>query len=584
MRRLLALAAEGSLGTLRQVSDLTSRAKEWIAGDPDPATRRELQELLDRGDTAGLSDRLDGSLSFGTAGIRGVVGAGPNRMNRAVVIRTSRGLADYLLDVYGGPPTRPVVVGFDARPDSRRFAEDTAGVLGAAEIPVLYFPEFAPTPLVAFAAKHLAAAAAVVITASHNPPAYNGYKVYGANAAQIIPPTDAQIAQAIEAVGPASGVPLLEDPFDAASDIVAPVPPHIFDCYWVEVNGQRRRRSGSELKIVYTPLHGVGGEAVGELFARAGHRRLLPVPEQVAPDGSFPTVEFPNPEEPGALDLAMAMAESEGADLILANDPDADRLAVALPFGGGWRLLSGNEIGVLLGDYLITDIESTPIVVSSIVSSPTFKRLVEKLGGVHEATLTGFKWIVNAGLTLEEEGRGRFVFGYEEALGYTVGGTVRDKDGMSAALIFADLAADLAERERSPWERLAELWAEFGLWVSAQHSVTRTGPGGMESLVEAVDRISQEPPETVGEWRVEAVTDYRVGAESRPPWLGAQALVEVDLGEVGRLLVRPSGTEPKLKIYADLVGRVGERPIQDRDRLTARALALAEELGALAGL
>lgn len=564
------------------MSDLFVRVAEWIAADPDPRTRQELQELLDRGERAELADRFDGTLEFGTAGLRGVVGAGPNRMNRAVVIRATRGLADCLLGEQGKPPSHPVVVGFDARPDSRRFAEDSAGVLAAAGIPVVYFPEPTPTPLVAFAAKHLHAAAAVVITASHNPPEYNGYKVYGSDAAQIIPPADSRISVAIASVGAASEVPRLEDVFSAPSDLVAPAPTQIFDCYWEEVERQRRREKGSDLRIVYTPLHGVGGRSVAELFERAGHGRLTPVAAQFEPDGRFPTVAFPNPEEPGALDLAVA--EAEDADLILANDPDADRLAVALPYGGRWRLLSGNEIGVLLGDYLLRDLDFQPVVVSSIVSSPMLGLIVAARGGRHEVTLTGFKWIVHAGMALEEEGAGSFVFGYEEALGYTVGDVVRDKDGMSAALIFADLVADLADAGLSPWDRLAELWHRFGLWTSAQHSVTRADPDGMAALVEAVDRLASDPPETVGEWRVSKVVDYRQGAEARPPWLGFQALVQLDLENGGRLLVRPSGTEPKLKIYADLVGSVGERPVEERDRLQTRAEGLARELAARIGL
>ncbi|MFQ5523331.1 MAG: phospho-sugar mutase [Acidimicrobiia bacterium] len=564
------------------MSDLISRVEEWITGDPDPVTRRELRQLIERGDADELQKRFSGTLEFGTAGIRGVVGAGPTRMNRAVVIRTTSGLADYLLEEYQGPPTRAVVVGYDARPDSRRFAEDTAGVLAAAGIPVVYFPEEAPTPLVAFTAKHLHAAAAVVITASHNPPEYNGYKVYGSNSAQIIPPTDSRISAAIARVGAAAAVPRLEGVFSGGSDLAVPVPERVFDCYWEEVSQQRRRTAGSDLRIVYTPLHGVGGGTVVEMFERAGHEGLVPVARQFEPDGAFPTVAFPNPEEPGALDLAIA--EAGDADLMLANDPDADRLAVALPHEGGWSLLNGNEIGVLLGDYLTRDLTVRPIVVNSIVSSPMLGLIVAARGGLHEVTLTGFKWIVNAGLSLQEAGEGRFVFGYEEALGYTVDGVVRDKDGMSAALILADLAADLADVGHTLWTRLVELWQEFGLWASAQHSVTRAGPEGMATLVEAVDRLAADPPAVVGEWSVSSVVDYREDAAERPPWLGIQALVQLDLEDGGRLLVRPSGTEPKLKIYADLRGTVGERPLEDRDRLTAHALDLARRLADELGL
>ena len=562
------------------MTDLAARAQQWIDGDPDPVTRAELLALIDSADMTAIASRFEGSLTFGTAGMRGGVGAGPNRMNRAVVIRTTRGLADYLLAEHDGPPTSTVIVGYDARPTSRRFAEDTAGVLAAAGISVFYFPEFAPTPLVAFAAKHLHAAAAVVVTASHNPPADNGYKVYAGNAAQIIPPTDQAIAAAIEGVGPAAEVPRVEGVFDGASDLVVAVPGDTFDCYWEEIDTTRSRRQGSDLKIVYTPIHGVGGEVLGQVFERAGHTGLIPVPDQAAPDGAFPTVAFPNPEEPGALDLALQLAQEQDADLIIANDPDADRLAAVVPTAGEWRPLSGNEIGALLGDYVLANHggPETPIVANSIVSSPILGRLAQLRGAIHEVTLTGFKWIVSAALALEAAGKGRFVFGFEEALGYTIGSTVRDKDGISAALLFCDLVADLAESGLTPLDRLEELWSEVGLWVSAQHSIVRPGSEGAAAIQSAVDRLADAPPGTIADYPVTSVTDYRSGADTRPPWLGAQALVELSLGERGRLLVRPSGTEPKLKIYADLMGSPSEDPHAQHAELSDTAVNLAADL------
>ena len=316
---------------------------------------------------------MGGSLTFGTAGIRGEVGPGSNRMNRAVVIRTSRGLADHLLTREGGPPSAPVVLGFDARPSSRGFAEDAAGVLAAAGIEVMFFPEVTPTPLVAFAAKLIGAPAAVVVTASHNPPADNGYKVYGSNAAQIIPPEDTEIASAIDRVGPASGVPRIEG---GVRWRLEPGELGLRRTY-TSTTGAKSPRPGPTLAprtatIVYTPLHGVGGKILNRLCAQANHSGLVTVPEQAAPDGKFPTVSFPNPEEPGALDLALSLAGELDARLVIANDPDADRLAAAVPIPGGWRLLSGNEIGVLLGDYVLRywKYAERPIVVDSIVSSP----------------------------------------------------------------------------------------------------------------------------------------------------------------------------------------------------------------------
>ena len=583
----MALAADLPLTTLAAVTDLIARARTWIAGDPDLDTRSELSDLLDGDDLAELHDRMDGTLSFGTAGIRGEVGAGPNRMNRAVVIRTTRGLADHLVATLGPSPVNPVIVGFDARPTSRQFAEDAAGVLAAAGIPVLFFDKVTPTPLVAFAAKHLHAGGAVVITASHNPPADNGYKVYGGNAAQIVPPTDVQIAEAIANVGPAIDVPRVEDAFTTSHHLIAETPEEVFGCYWDDVSFNRPDARSSDLRIVYTPLHGVGGAVLKSVFSAAGHTGLVPVAAQFEPDGTFPTVSFPNPEEEGALQLALELANETDADLVVANDPDADRLAVATPVGGGeWEMLSGNEVGALLGDYILRHFsgDETPIVINSIVSSPMLATIAELYGARHEITLTGFKWIVDAGLTLEQAGEGRFVFGYEEALGYTVGSTVRDKDGISAALVFCDLVAGLREKGLTVMDRLIELWTRAGLWVSAQHSIVRPGEDGAAAILNGVARLAEDPPSRLGDFSVAACTDYRQGAEARPPWLGEQALVELSLGQAGRILARPSGTEPKLKIYVDLRGDCGDQPMKAHAELSQTAAAVAGELADSLGI
>jgi phosphomannomutase len=568
-------------GSLATVNHLLEAARFWIESDPDPETREALQTVVDANDIEELEKAMGAPLAFGTAGIRGEVGPGSGRMNRATVIRTTRGLTEYLLAEHDGAPQRSVIIGFDARPDSTAFAEDAAGVLAAAGIKVSFFPEVIPTPLVAFAAKHLGAPAAVVITASHNPPADNGYKVYGANAAQIIPPVDTGIAYAIEKVGPAAEVPRVEDVFAGSSELVTPVTESIIDAYRIEVDEARPNPQVSNLKIVYTPLHGVGAKVLVRMCADAQHTGLIPVPEQAQPDGTFPTLDFPNPEEPGAMDLALALAAERQADLVLANDPDADRLAVAVPVEGEWRMLTGNELGALLGDYVLRywDHDEPPIVVSSVVSSPMLGRIAARRGAVHAATLTGFKWIINAGLVMEERGEGRFAFGYEEALGYSVGRTVRDKDGISAAIVMADLAAEEAAAGGSVLGRLYRLWDEFALWVSAQHSIVRTGAEGRQALLDAVDRLAGNPPSSVIGFDVTKVTDYRTGHEDRPPWLGAQDLVELQLGDSGRVLVRPSGTEPKLKIYVDLSGTTEPDHETAHMALSKEAQGVAEEVG-----
>jgi phosphomannomutase len=565
--------------------ELQAAARSWIDGDPDPVTRAELEGILASGDDDALAERMGATLRFGTAGIRGAVEAGSNRMNRAMVIRTTKGLADHLLD---RSTPGPVVVGFDGRLDSRRFAEDTIGVLVAHGIGVRYFADVAPTPLVSYAARRLGAAAAVVVTASHNPPRDNGYKVYDANSAQIVPPTDGLIAAAIDDSPPASAVPRAEDVFSTGHELAEPIPASLVDEYVADVvalvpAGAPPR----DARIVYTPMHGVGRAITERALAASGFGEVHTVPEQAEPDGRFPTVAFPNPEEPGALDLAVGLADEVGAGLILANDPDADRLAACVPEGGGWRTLTGNQIGQLLGDYLLAaDGERGALVVSSIVSSPMLGSIAAGYGARHEQTLTGFKWISNAAMDLERDEGLRFVFGYEEALGYTVGPLVRDKDGIGAAVLFADMVSRLAAAGETVQDRLASLYREHGLWASTQRSIERPGTEGAAAIAAAMGSLRDRRPAALGGLDVVAVTDFRDGAGERPRWLPAQALVEFDLGAAGRVLVRPSGTEPKLKIYVDL--RAGLTAGDDVSAVEAATLesaaAVAADLAGFLGL
>jgi phosphomannomutase len=549
-------------------------ARAWIAADPDAITRAELQRLVDSADTAALQARLV-PLEFGTAGIRGEVGAGPGRMNRAVVIRTTGGLADWL--TAQGRAGGTVVVGYDGRIDSRRFAEDVVAVLGAAGFMVRCFDGVTPTPLIAHEALRVGAAAAVVITASHNPPADNGYKVYDGNSAQIVPPVDGGIAAAIAAVGPADTVPRRPG-FDAAALAEAE------EAYLSDVLTFRgRAAAATTVPIVHTALHGVGGAMAVRLLAAGGHGDVTPVPEQSEPDGRFPTLAFPNPEEPGALDLAERLAAERGALLVLANDPDADRLGVSVPDGnGGWRRLTGNEIGVLLGDFVLERTTgSERLVVTTVVSTPMLAEVAAHHGASHAVTLTGFKWICNAALSLEATGK-RFVFGFEEALGYTIGPVVRDKDGLSAALWFADLAAACAAAGETVLDRLDRLAVRDGVWVSHPLSLRREGPEGTAEIAAAMERLGAAPPQDLAGTPVAAVTDYSRGAESRPSWLPTTSLVELLLADGSRARARPSGTEPKLKIYVDV--RAEAAGVGAVAAVRATALSRAESLAAdLAG-
>ncbi|MBK7586581.1 MAG: phospho-sugar mutase [Myxococcales bacterium] len=569
---------------------IVAAARKWIEEDPDPETRAELEALIAAEDSAELHERMGAPLEFGTAGLRGLVGAGLGRMNRAVVIRATRGLADYLLARHPEARSLPVVVGYDGRLSSRQFAEDTVGVLVGAGLPVRFFDAPVPTPVVAYAARQLAATAAVVITASHNPPEYNGYKVYAANAAQIVQPVDTEISERISAVGSAREVPLEADVLTGNHPRAERVPDAFFDRYLAEVDAVRPRiERDQSLCIVYTPMHGVGWRFVQQTFARAGYPNVHVVPEQAEPDGRFPTVNFPNPEEPGALDLATALASEKNADLILANDPDADRLAVCVCTAAGrYRQLTGNQVGVLLADFMLEHALAAPraMVGSSIVSSPMLGSIAEAHGARFEQTLTGFKWIWNAALDLEASEGVRFAFGYEEALGYSVGRIVRDKDGISAALLLADLAAHERTLGRGLWERLEGLYRKHGLWVSVQKSITRPGSEGLAEIARAMQVLKDQPPTELAGARVKQLVDFRDGADSRPRWLGKTSLVSLTLESGARVLVRPSGTEPKLKIYVDLSVSLGdgERLSVKEEAAMAEAQQLANEAAILVGL
>ncbi len=531
--------------------DLFDTARAWLADDPDEATRAELEALLVADEVEELADRFDGRLEFGTAGLRGALGAGPNRMNRAVVRRTAAGLAGYVRAHGDGA----VVVGYDARHKSDDFARDTAAVMEGAGVPAMVLPHPLPTPVLAFAIRHLGCAAGVMVTASHNPPQDNGYKVYLGDGSQIVPPADAEISAAIDAVGLVSDLPLGEE-WTTLGDEVA-------DAYLARVTGLVRPGGPRELSVVYTPLHGVGRALAVEAFHRAGFADVHVVAEQADPDPDFPTVPFPNPEEPGAMDLALAAAVATGADLVIANDPDADRCAVAVPLpDGGYRMLRGDEVGALLAVHLL-DRGATGTFACSIVSSTLLGTIAADRGVRFTQTLTGFKWISRV------EG---LAFGYEEALGYCVDPAgVRDKDGISAALLVAELAAEQRARGRTLLDVLDDVERRYGVHATDQLSV-RVEDRSL--ITAAMDRLRSAPPSALGGRAVVAVDDLAQGVDGLPPTDGLRLQLEGG----ARVVVRPSGTEPKLKAYLEVVVPISASLAAARDAAAIRIAAVKADL------
>jgi len=549
------------------LEQLLESAKRWAHDDVDPATIRELLALVTEKNEAELRDRFSMNLEFGTAGLRGVLGAGPNRMNRAVVLRTTAGLARYLKATTLDAAGRGVVIGRDGRRQSDVFARDVAEVLAAEGITAHVLDGVSPTPLTAYAVTALGAAAGVMVTASHNPPEYNGYKVYWGNGAQIIPPHDAGIAAAIDRVEAARDVQRLPEAQARAKNLWRDVSRSVRDGWLDGVLALRPLKVKGGVRIVYTAMHGVGGASVLEVLSRAGFQHVFPVLEQQEPDGAFPTVRFPNPEEKGALDLATALAQREKADVVLANDPDADRLAVmARDASGGLKLLTGNEVGVLLGHFLLTHAPKSPrpLVETTIVSSAQLRTLAEAFGAAYEETLTGFKWIANQALAREADGSVRFLFGYEEALGYTAGTLVRDKDGVGAAAVVADLAADCARKGLTLFGQLEAIQRAHGLFVATQFNATLPGESGAKTIRAVMDGFRARPPASVGAQPVRATTDYGLGAGGLP-----KSNVLTYQLDGARITVRPSGTEPKVKVYFE----VREPVAQGEPMAAARARA-----------
>ncbi|MEU6176802.1 phospho-sugar mutase [Streptomyces coeruleorubidus] len=548
--------------------ELIAQAQAWLTEDPDPETRTELARLIDAQDHTELAARFSGTLQFGTAGLRGELGAGPMRMNSSVVIRAAAGLAAYLKKQ--GHRDGLVVIGYDARHKSHDFARDTAAVMTGAGLRAAVLPRPLPTPVLAFAIRHLGAVAGVEVTASHNPPRDNGYKVYLGDGSQIVPPADIDIAAEIAAVPSLATVRRPTEGWDTLDDSV-------LDAYLARTDAVLAKDSPRTARTVYTAMHGVGKDVLLAAFARAGFPEPALVTEQADPDPEFPTVAFPNPEEPGAMDLAFAKARATtpAPDLIIANDPDADRCAVAVQDGqdgqdgADWRMLRGDEVGALLAAHLVRR-GATGTFAESIVSSSLLGRIAEKAGLPHVETLTGFKWIARA------EG---LRYGYEEALGYCVDPDgVRDKDGITAALLITELASQLKEEGRTLLDLLDDLAVEHGLHATDQLSVRVED---LSLITAAMRRLREQPPTELAGLPITRTDDLTRGTDTLPPTDGLRYTLDG-----ARVIVRPSGTEPKLKCYLEVVVPVATHAGLPEARAQARDLleSIKRDLSTAAGI
>ncbi|PTO90869.1 phospho-sugar mutase [Vibrio splendidus] len=538
-------------------------AMNWLARDPDPRTREELQHLIDEGMHDELEDRFIQRLEFGTAGLRGKVGCGPNRMNRLVIQETATGLGHYLIEHVANASIRGVVVGYDGRLDSKQFAIDTASVLTALGIKVYLTSDVAATPIVAFGIEHFNAAAAVVVTASHNPPEYNGFKVYWENGAQIIPPHDAGIAAEID-IASTKPIPLMSLSDAETQGKLVWLTEGYYQTYRAAINQSpyvNNALESANTTITYTAMHGVGAKMAEDLLHDAGFHKVFSVAEQREPDGNFPTVNFPNPEEKGAMDLVVNLAKSVDADIACANDPDADRFAVAVRTDdtartddASYKMLTGDQVGVLFAHYLLSKPHTkNQLVGNSIVSSTLLEKVAQSHGATYFQTLTGFKWLANIGMQLEDE-QNEFLFAYEEALGYTIGTQVRDKDGLSAIVVFAQLVEELKSQGRTVWDLLAQISFEHGVHTNAQRSIALDPDSPSIG-----SKLRAAQPKAINGVAISVIEDLQsslrfvIGGNTEAINLPSSDVLIYHLEDGTRIIVRPSGTEPKVKVYYETV-------------------------------
>ncbi|MCH1514234.1 MAG: phospho-sugar mutase [Acidimicrobiales bacterium] len=527
-------------------------ANKWLISDPDETTKVETEKLISDKNIE-LIQRFSNSLVFGTAGIRGARGAGPMRMNRVMIRIVATAIAEELLSDNQSDEAPLVVVGYDARHKSQIFAQDSVRVLATHGVRSLILPGPTPTPVLAYTSLSKKAKAGIMVTASHNPAEDSGYKVYWEDGAQIANPVDTKIAQRIDFKNP----PTEESLADYEDETILKGDDELIKTYVDFASSSVSSESKREIKQIYTPLHGVGKKVFLDVFEKAGFENPTVVESQAEPDPDFPTVSFPNPEEEGALDLALGLAIEKNADLVIANDPDADRLAIVARHGNKWRHLNGNEIGVLLAEHILSKEQGEDrLVVTTVVSS----RLLSKIADFHKVkyaeTLTGFKWIVRPGI---EDKSSRFVFGYEEALGFALGDSVRDKDGITSALVFAELAAELKSEDKTVVDLLEELWNRHGVHKTALLA-KRLDPE-TDISADFMSPWRTSPPEKIGEFAVIGSIDM-LSPESELP--ATDALI-FNISN-GRIVIRPSGTEPMVKVYVEVTESVINDDVRSAER------------------
>ena len=580
----------------QSLNELIDIAQDWADSDPDPKTKSMTLSLIKARDETQLRACFSRRLAFGTAGLRGALGPGPHRMNRALIRRVSTGLADYLntslpLCVQEINVNTPrIIIGYDGRHGSLDFAHEAARVFGSEGFSVYLSSSICPTPLLAYSVIQLNAVAGVMVTASHNPPQDNGFKVYWGNGAQIIPPHDQQISEHIDRAGDCRTRTHLTMSELSTQGLLSELPKEVEDRYLNTLQSLRlyqrlRLDTGSSpLRIAYTAMHGVGYIWFDRLLRACGYQDLYYVEEQIHPDPDFPTVSFPNPEEEGALDLAKVVAQTHNVHLLLAHDPDADRLAViAQDASGSYRAFTGDQVGVLIAHemFQLMDVNTDDMVAATIVSSSLLSEMARHQNIQYAETLTGFKWIANRALE-HERGGGRFLFGYEEAIGYSLYGVVRDKDGISAALFMADMAARALDEGVTLWDRMAEIYERYGVYMSSLKSRVCSGDQGRLEIEKYMKSLRQDPPRSIGGVEVSEYTDFSQEAD---PLRGD--VLRFSLADGSRVIARPSGTEPKIKFYFEIRESLNEsspkEDEEDESQLNTKRdlLKRAEERGAL---